>query len=78
MDVHLCLGGLQLGKNEKPRGRTGVIARDNESTSPAAPRQNDLHRLTTSYMDISLPSVLLQKSCDHPKLALELGFSAAC
>jgi len=55
-----------------------LIAPENESTLPAAPRQNDLRKSATSYMDISLPSALLQNSSDHPKLDLELSFSAAC
>gem|GEM_PF-4870276 len=55
-----------------------LMAPENPSTSPATPRQDDLHKSTTSYMDISLPSALLQNSCDNPKLDLELSFSAAC
>jgi hypothetical protein len=55
-----------------------LIAAENVSPSPGAPRQDDLHKSTTSYMDISLSSALLQKSIDHPKLDLKLSFSAAC
>jgi len=55
-----------------------LIAPENESTSPGAPPKDDLHKSTTSNMDISLSSVLLQKSIDHPTLDLILSFSATC
>jgi len=55
-----------------------LIAAEKVSTSPGVPRQDDLQKSTTPYVDISFSSALLQKSFDHPKLDLKLSFSAAC
>jgi hypothetical protein len=55
-----------------------LIAPEHASTSPSLPPKDDLHQSTTSYVDISFSSALLQKSFDHPKLDLKLSFSAAC
>lgn len=55
-----------------------LIAPKNASTSPGAPPQDDLHKSTKAYADISFSSALLQKSFHHLKLALKLSFSAAC